>query len=451
MSARNSRPAFKLYAKLVLTGDGCKEYMRIDAGDIRSYELASRELNDAISSKSARLPSLALENGCNTRQAMSYGFKKWVEFFNDRQLLALSSLRNAILEVTDATSRDALLTLFSGVLEFNNLFASYKGEGTGAVRHMFSHHILKPEKMPIEANVWGTSKSSGSFSTLFPKRLLRALDYREHPTEIGGVHAGPRECSPAFSGRIEPNWPSDGTFAPRGIYLSCGNSANTLLPDSSIDLVVTDPPFFDNVHYSELADFFYAWQEHHAQGQSTTRNEGEVQDADEKDFANKLTAVFQECRRVLRNDGLMVFSYHHSRPEGWKSLSEAVLRAGFVVVNSHPVKAEMSVATPKSQAKQPIQFDIVLVCRKSATVSLDTCPTTSDALKSAQAKLQRLRNEGFQLSHNDCRIVFFGQLMTTLRDCADVEAIESHVDDSLSGLILTDPPRRAKDQKLLFE
>jgi putative DNA methylase len=75
-----------------------------------------------------------------------------------------------------SASRDALFTLFSGVLEFKNLFATYKGEGTGAVRHMFSHHILKPERLPIEANVWGTPKSSGSFRNLFSSRLMRALE-----------------------------------------------------------------------------------------------------------------------------------------------------------------------------------------------------------------------------------------------------------------------------------
>jgi hypothetical protein len=79
---------------------------------------------------------------------------------------------------------DALFTLFSGVLEFDNMFATFKGEGTGAVRHLFSHHILKPERMPIEANVWGTQKSSGSFSNLFKSRLLRAVDYRDAPFEI---------------------------------------------------------------------------------------------------------------------------------------------------------------------------------------------------------------------------------------------------------------------------
>ena len=80
--------------------------------------------------------------------------------------------------------RDALMVLFSGVLEFNNMFASYKGEGTGAVRHMFAHHILKPERTPIEANVWGTSKSSGAFSTLFESRLMRAIHYKEAPSRL---------------------------------------------------------------------------------------------------------------------------------------------------------------------------------------------------------------------------------------------------------------------------
>ena len=99
---------------------------------------------------------------------------------------------------------------------------------------------------------------------------------------------------------------------------------------------------------------------------STTRHLSEVQDADADadKFAEKLQSVFRECHRVLRDDGLLVFSYHHSRHEGWASLAKAILGAGFLVVNSQPVKAEMSVATPKSAAKEPIQFDIILACRK---------------------------------------------------------------------------------------
>ena len=80
---------------------------------------------------------------------MKYGFLKWSDFFNDRQLLALGWLQASIQGIDDKPTRDTLSLVFSGILEFNNMFASYKGEGTGAVRHMFSHHILKPERAPI--------------------------------------------------------------------------------------------------------------------------------------------------------------------------------------------------------------------------------------------------------------------------------------------------------------
>jgi len=43
---------------------------------------------------------------------------------------------------------------------------------------------LKPERTPLEANLWGTPKSSGSFSTLFQSRLLKALDYRQNPFDL---------------------------------------------------------------------------------------------------------------------------------------------------------------------------------------------------------------------------------------------------------------------------
>ncbi len=104
-----------------------------------------------------------------------------------------------------------------------------------------------------------------------------------------------------------------------------GSSDETGLSDRSVDVVVTDPPFFDNVHYSELADFFYAWQGLYPHGvihgQDTTRHAREVQDTRPEQFADKLCRVFAECRRVLKDDGLLAFTYHHSRPEGWTSLA----------------------------------------------------------------------------------------------------------------------------------
>jgi len=384
---------------------------------------------------------------------MSYGFTAWRDFFNDRQLLALGWLHGAIARIADPTARAALLTLFSGVLEFNNMFASYKGEGTGAVRHMFSHHILKPERTPIEANVWGTTKSSGSFSNLFRSRLLRAIEYRHAPTEVNGKSDKGKVCAPAFSGEVAPAWPTDGRFSQRAIYLSCDDSASTGLPDRSIDLVVTDPPFFDNVHYSELADFFYAWQQLTPGipgNVTTTRSPSEVQDSDADSFAAKLRNVFYECRRILKDDGLLVFTYHHSRDEGWKALADAVLGSGFAVVNSQPVKAEMSVATPKSQAKEPIQLDIIIVCRKQSTAEIER-PTIKQATEAAKAKLRRLQAAGFSLSRNDHRIVLHGQLLTTLHLPEETDHIATNVDTGLEITELDPPVSRNSRQILMFD
>ena len=148
---------------------------------------------------------------------------------------------------------------------------------------MFSHHILKPERTPIEANPWGTPKSSGAFRNLFRTRLLRALEYRKAPAEINGAGGPARVCSEAFAGSVREDWPPQARLRHREICLSCGDSAASSLPTQSVDLVVTDPPFFDNVHYSELADFFFAWQRLHGGNAratlATTRHPAEVQDA----------------------------------------------------------------------------------------------------------------------------------------------------------------------------
>lgn len=447
--ARLARPPdFRLYGKLVLTCEGAKEYLPASPADVAAYKKCGSELHAEVESGRIQLPDLKLSHGHNTRQAMGYGFRAWRDFFNDRQLLGLGWLRAEIARIPDESTREALFALFSGVLEFNNLFASYKGEGTGAVRHMFSHHILKPERTPIEANVWGTPKSSGSFSNLLRGRIMRAIEYRIAPTEVNGASGTARVCSPAFTGRVEREWPVEGNVTPRGIYVSCGDSAHTGLPVDSVDLVVTDPPFFDNVHYSELADFFHAWRDTNF---GTTRSPAEVQDSDAQRFAEKLQDVFRECERLLKSQGILAFTYHHSRSEGWRALAEAILGAGFFVVNCQPVKAEMSVATPKSQAKEPIQFDIIVVCRKRADVANRETPSFAQALDSARGKLKRLALAGFTLSRNDQRIVVSGQLLTTLDSITQADAIEEQVEAELKNLQLERPvsARKAK-QPLLF-
>ena len=431
-------PEHRQFAKLVLNGSDEKIYLAITPEDERAYRRCSEELTRT----EIALPSLELADGYNTRQVLNYAYRSWREFFNERQLLALGWLHQAILELPDDAVRAAMLTTFSGALEFNNMFASYKGEGTGAIRHMFAHHILKPERVPIEGNVWGTSKSSGAFSTLFRSRLLRAIEYRAAPFEVAversnGHNGGKRiyGASAPFTGNVSTQWPPRKAIE-RSVYLSCGSSATTGLLAKSLDLVVTDPPFFDNVHYSELADFFFAWQQLEpspfTQNRPTTRHPEEVQDVSAGQFAAKLRAVFSECCRVLKDDGLLVFTYHHSRMDGWTALADAVVEAGLSFVNCHPLKAEMSVAAPKSQAKEPIQLDVVLVCRKQAAdirKKADAKIAFQRAIECATAKAKRLTDCGLTLSVNDRRVVLISQFL--VETCAGRSAAQ--LSDALSA------------------
>ncbi len=181
-------PRHRMYAKMVLQPDGEKGYHRITPGDLERFADAEQQLRR----RKDAYPVVPIEPGYNTNQALGYNYTHWHLMFNARQLLCLSILADRIRRIEEPRTRELFACLLSGCLEFNNMFASFKGEGTGAVRHMFAHHILKPERTPLEANLWGTPKSSGSFSTLFQSRILRALDYQESPFEIRPVQLNGR-------------------------------------------------------------------------------------------------------------------------------------------------------------------------------------------------------------------------------------------------------------------
>ena len=437
--ARSEPPEHRLYAKLVLLPDGRKEYRAADDFDRALYRKVERQL---VKQKSS-VPHVAIEPGYNTNQALNYSYSHWHQFFNARQLLALSILSQRITRINDAVLRDLFTCLFSGALEFNNMFASYKGEGTGAVRHMFYHHILKPERTPLEANLWGTPKSSGSFSTMFETRIMRALDYAERPFELRCVTAPTGKVTGEkvfdLSDPIGYDRANDFPAFKKGrrVYLSCGDSSHTDIAAKSVDLVVTDPPFFDNVHYSQLADFFHVWQRHilgedGAMASSTTRSPHEVQHGENAAFTERLGGVWAETNRVLKDDGLLVFSYHHSRNEGWHCVLEALLKAGFGIVAAHPIKAEMSGATPKNQAKEPIDLDIILVCRK--LTKLKRKKWNGDLWASvgatASQQVQRFRASKRRLSRNDVRIIVMAQLLRYLSVSSSSEAAIELLDSS---------------------
>ena len=409
----------RLYAMLAIGSNGEKVYLPARDEDRALFAEAEARLK----SEALPLPSSTVRPGHNTDQARGYNYMHWRDFFNARQLLCLGLLLRGILTIEDEAAQEQMLCLFSGTLEFNNLFCSYKGEGTGAVRHMFSNHILKPERTPLENSVWGTDRSSGTFSTLFESRLLRAKRYLDEPFEIGfandllGERTGSKKviASAPIDAPPAASW-DDLAGRDKGVLILNGDSARLPVPSGVVDAVITDPPYFDFVHYSELSDFFFAWLSPVLKARypwfdkADSSDKGEVQQKDPRAFARQLGFVFAEARRVLKADGVLAFSFHHSRADGWAAIYEALATAGLYVVAAHPVHAELRAASPKTAAKAPISLDAILVCKKEPRAAGEI-GAMSDALRASQATARRLEAAGMTISDGDRFVIAAAQTL----------------------------------------
>ncbi len=218
------------------------------------------------------------------------------------------------------------------------------------------------------------------------------------------------------------------------VCISHGDSGSTDIETGTVDLVVTDPPFFDNVHYSQLADFFYFWlnQILNISEADSTRHCAEVQDTNPDKFSEKLCSVFSECSRVLKKDGLLIFTYHHSRHEGWISVYNAIRMAGFVCIQSFPIKAEMSVSVPIQQSKTPINIDLVLVCRKvrSKEVKTETGSILHLSAETAKAQIAELTASGIKVSAGDSKVALMGRLLCELSRMGDIGSELKYLSDA---------------------
>ena len=407
LPADGSPPQHRLYAIMAIRPNGEKIYLKPTLEDHTLYAQAEARL----SQEELPLPTLEVRSGHNTDQARSYNYLQWRDFFNARQLLCLGLLLREILKLENLAVQEQMLCLFSSTLEFNNLFCSFKGEGTGAVRHMFSNHILKPERTPLENCVWGNEKGSGTFSSLFKSRLIRAKRYLDEPFEIALNEKQPDSLTKAS--KIIASDPIDipqlGSWdklsaSKKGVLILNGDSSCLPIPNASVDAIVTDPPYFDFVHYSELSDFFFAWLSPALRicyawfNKTNSSDSGEVQHKDPRTFACQLSYVFTECHRVLKDNGTLTFSFHHSREEGWAAIYEAIITAGSEVINAHPVHAEFRGSSPKNSTHDPISLDAILVCSKQANTKarildldaiLDKSLLLSNRLTGAGMKISR--------------------------------------------------------------
>lgn len=366
------------------------------------YEGIARDV--ALRFDELRIPREEIAPGFNTNQMRRYGYRYWHQMFNPRQLAAYDLLFRAIERVEDEPTRELLILLASTSLELNSMFCGAKGLGTGAIRHVFSHHAFIPAKEPLEANVWGVHRSSGGYSTLFKERLLRAREWAEAPAER------------RFTGRKAEKVPIRGErLAGRPVrtfdeltegstMLLLNHSSERLdeVPDGSVDWVVTDPPYADNVMYSELSDYFYVWLRQALNDKypaflpprvddvrEAVHNPGRGRDGDF--YTEVLGNVFAECARKLNAGGRLAFTFHHSGEEAWVQVEDALVRAGFVVERWWPVHAEMTSGVPiQNKRESGGHLDIVLVCARGGAVAAAAEQPSVEEMGEALAAVVRL-------------------------------------------------------------
>ena len=350
--------------------------------DLRRYARIERDVNKRW--RSLLIPRQRVPAGRNTDQLLRYGYHYWNQLFNPRQLAALDVLFRAIRDVEDGKARETMLLLASASLEFNSMLCSAKGIGTGAIRQVFTHHAFIPAKCPYEANVWGAKASSGGFSTLYGARVPRAVAWAKKPVEPRPRRNANTEKvaieGEQLAGKLAASF--DELERGEANLLVLNQSSETLaeIPDGSIDLCATDPPYADMVMYSELADYFYVWQRlllKDAHPESFTAelvddSREAVHNIDRNrdgDFYAELVGdVFREVGLKLKAGGRLAFSFHHAGERGWRYLEDALVRGGFVVERWWPVFAEMESGVHMLGKNNGGHLDIVFVCGKNGEV-----------------------------------------------------------------------------------
>ena len=318
------------------------------------------------------IPDTEIPTGVETRRALNHGYRKFRDMFSLRQLLNLGKIYRWILNLDNWDVKEFLLLAFSNSLKYNNLFAKYNAT-QGFITDIFRTHSYSPSLAPVEANCYDIPRGRGAF-TAFVNLVIEGKKYCRAPFErvFDGDRIRKVSTEIPIIGRISPIFEVLSRNA--NTLLQCGTSEKIDVPDGVADAVVTDPPYYGNVMYSELSNFFYVWLRIALKNRYShftsdlVQNEHEiienrVQEKGETEFLSSLTKVFSEAVRILKDDGVFVFTFHHKSSVVWGTLLKVVLDSGLYVSAVYPVRSEMR-ASAHLHDTSNIIMDIILVCRK---------------------------------------------------------------------------------------
>jgi putative DNA methylase len=356
-------------------GRGYKAADSADFDLLQSAQLEFDEIRETLP-----IPDTPIPDGVETRRALNHGYVQFSDMFCKRQLLNLGKIAKWIDGIEDWNLREFFALAFSNCLKYNNMFAKYNST-RAFITDIFRTHSFSPSMAPVEANCYDTTKGRGPF-TAFVKLVKEGKQYCRNPFErvILGEKQSKIEHSKPIVGLLVNEF---GQLGKQGnVLLGCGSSEKLDIPDAVVDAVITDPPYADNLMYSELSNFFYVWlrillkDKYECFAGDLVPWEEEVianrvQGKGEKEFHEGLTRIFSEANRVLTDDGLLVFTFHHRKPEAWGSMVSAILDAGFFVNNVYPIRSEMKASTHLHKMSN-ITIDMIFVCKKRESFPPET-------------------------------------------------------------------------------
>jgi adenine-specific DNA methylase len=414
--AQAGRMGSALYAVAMKTPQGLK-FRPPQQADLDALDAAEAQLQQWRGDWEARnlIPTESIPEGSKTREPLQRGVSRWADMFSPRQLLGfgvlmeeLQALRSAIIEAEGEEVGEAVIHLLAfGLDKFANhncLFSRFD-TSRGAIKGQTDRHDFAFKPTPSEMAV--TSAGSG---------LAWAIDNVCDSYQDLGKFSRASEAKPAD--------------------LSQGSAASLIhLADRSIDAIVVDPPYSDNVQYSELADFFYVWLKR-SQGhrrpewfssllcenaEEAVKNDARFRTGTNKakdaaadaqaHYQSLMTKVFTEAHRVLRQDGVLTVMFTHKKQEAWEALFVSLIEAGFTITATWPVKTESEHSLHQAK-KNAAQSTVILVARlrpERAGTGYFDAGMQARIRSVAEAAAERLSGEG--LNPVDQLVGSFGPAM----------------------------------------
>jgi hypothetical protein len=233
--------------------------------------------------------------------------------------------------------REAFCLAFSDHLTTNCVMAGYAC-GWRRLVPLFSLRAYRHVSRPVEINPWLEGVGRGTFPNAV-RQVQRAVADAKAPKEAL-LEGGFRLSAPAGGS-------ADRSSTAR--IINANSQSELPIEPASVDIVLTDPPYFDNIAYAELSDFFQPWLQQFglvpsSDGGRLAFDLGLTADRHDADaavaFAEALSRCFMQVARMLKPEGRMVFTYRHHTAAAWAAIGVAFRRSGLRPIQLFPMLGE---------------------------------------------------------------------------------------------------------------